>query len=352
MENQLPVNVKGQCGTLPKIGLGTAGLSQEITAQAVCDALQNGYNLIDTALLYGNQDQVGKGIKMSGVLRRNFLVTTKVGFFPQNSSGVWMYNDNNLKGEETRSIDLCLKQLGLDYVDLLLLHNPCVSAPEYNALVCPFYFELFNHWGLPDAIKPKTLPGGEPVRPLIMDSLLRKVREEGISKEESLKRRKESWASMEKAYKEGKAKLIGVSNYPAELLEEMREYATIMPAVNQIEFHPRCWSASTYAKCKELGIVIQSFGILNSWFVQYEKINTAITTISQRVGCTPIQVLIRWTIQKGAAAILRSGSKQNQALNLAALNEPDLNAEDMASIDALQENYPYYILTEAALQTI
>ena len=263
-----------------------------------------------------------------------------------------MYNDNNLKGEETKSIDLCLQQLGLDYVDLLLLHNPFVSASEYNAGVCPFYFELFNHWGLPDAIKPKILPGGEPVRPLIIDSMLRKVREEGISKEESIKRRKQSWALMEKAYKEGKAKMIGVSNYPAELLDEMGEYATIMPAVNQVEFHPRSWSPSTYAKCKELGIVIQSYGILNSWFVQCEKINTEISFISKRVGSTPIQVLIRWTLQKGAASILRSGSKENQALNLAALNTPDLSPEDMACIDALQENHPYYILTEAALQTI
>ena len=146
--------------------------------------------------------------------------------------------------------------------------------------------------------------------------------------------------------------MIGVSNYPAELLEEMREYATIMPAVNQIEFHPRFWSTSTYTKCNELGIVIQSYGILNSWFIQYDKITTAINAISKRVGITPIQVLIRWTLQKGAGAILRSGSKDNQALNLAALNQPDLSPEDMATIDALQENHPYYILPEAALQTV
>ena len=84
------------------------------------------------------------GIKNSGVARDKFWVTTKVGFFPPNSNGVWMYNSNNVKGEETESIDICLKQLGLEYVDLLLVHNPITSVPEYKAGSCPHFFELFS----------------------------------------------------------------------------------------------------------------------------------------------------------------------------------------------------------------
>ena len=352
MSNELVVSTRGQSGTLPKIGFGTAGLAKERTAQAVCDALHNGYTLIDSALLYGNQDEVGQGITMSGVPRNKFQVSTKVGFFPPNSAGVWMYNENNIKGQENESIDLCIQQLGLEYVDLLLLHNPYVSVAEYNASVCPFYFELFNLWNWPDAIKPERLPGGEVIRPLIIDSLLRKADNDGISKEESLERRKRSWALIEKSYNDGKAKMIGVSNYPAELLNEMQDYATIMPAVNQVEFHPRFWSPSTYERCKELGVNIQSYGILNSWFVGYEKVNNVINEISKRIGITPIQVLIRWALQKNVGAILRSGSKENQAANLSSLNCPDLSSEDMASIDILQENHPYYMLPEATLQTI
>lgn len=77
--------------------------------------------------------EVGEGIKKSGVPREEIFVTSKVSFFPPNSEGVWMHNANNLKGQETESIDLSLKQLGLDYVDLLLIHNPCASKEEYNA---------------------------------------------------------------------------------------------------------------------------------------------------------------------------------------------------------------------------
>ena len=350
MTDKLCINVKGQSGSLPKIGFGTANLKDR-TAQSVCNALQNGYTLIDGALLYGNQVKVGEGIRMSGVPRNKFQVTTKVGFFPENSTGVWMYNSNNVKGEELASIDLCLQQLGLDYVDLVLVHSPIVSVPEYKAAACPHFFELFNMEGRPDAIKPDTLPGGEPIRPLVIDAMMRKAQKENISKQESLERRKRSWALLEKAYKEGKAKMIGVSNYPTELLEEMKSYAEIMPAVNQIEYHPRFSSPSTYAKCKELGIVMESYGVLSSVFMGNDGFDEVINEIAKKTGRTPIQTCIRWTVQKGVCPILRSGSKQNQAANLAALVGPDLSSEDMARIDSLEDNYPYYWLPEPTILT-
>ena len=140
---------------LPPIALGTAGLGER-TTDAVCNALQNGYTLLDCALLYGNQENVGKGIQLSGIPRENFKICTKVGVFPPDSEGVWMYNPNNIKGQETDSIDMCLNQLNVKYVDLLLLHNPLVSVPEFNAASCPFHFEFANTTGLPTAITPKT----------------------------------------------------------------------------------------------------------------------------------------------------------------------------------------------------
>ena len=351
MDSRLLINVKGQSGDFPKIGLGTANL-KERTAESVCNALQNGYTLIDAALLYGNQEEVGRGIKLSGVPRNEFQVTTKVGFFPPNSDGVWMYNSNNIKGEETESTDLCLQQLGLDYVDLLLIHNPIASVPEYKAASCPHFFELFSYSEHPDAVKPEKLPGGVPIRPLIIDSMMRKAKEEGISKKESFETRKKSWALLEKAYKEGKAKMIGVSNYPAELLDEMKEYAEIMPAVNQIEYHPRFSSPATYAKCKELGILIQSYGILNSTLINNKKVNSTIENISKRTGRSPIQTCIRWATQNKVCPILRSSSKSNQESNLLSVDGPDLSPQDMASIDLLEENHPYYWLPEATIQTV
>ena len=345
------INVKGQSGDFPPIGLGTANLGEK-TADAVCNALKNGYKLIDAALLYGNQKEVGEGIKKSGLPRNQFQVTTKVGFFPPKSEGVWMFNAANMKGGETKSIDLCLEQLDLEYVDLLLLHNPTASVPEYNAASLPHFFELFGTSGHPDAIKPEKLPGGEPIRPLIIDSMLRKAKQEGISKEESLEIRKRSWAALEKAFKEGKAKMIGVSNYPAELLEEMKSYAEIMPAVNQLEYHPRFASPLTYAKCKELGISVQSYGILNSMLIANPRVNGVLDEVAKRTCRTSIQTCIRWAVQNKVCVIFRSGSKENQASNLASLDGPDLSLADMASIDGLDENYPYYWLPEPSIQTL
>ena len=351
MSNPKKANARVLSEKLPSIALGTAALGER-TAQAVCNALQMGYTFLDCALLYGNQIDIGKGIKLSGVSRNKFKVCTKIGFFPQDSDGVWMYNSNNTKGRETESIDICLKELELEYVDLLLLHNPIVSVPEYNAASCPFHFEFANSTGMPTAIKPEKLPGGEQIRPLVLDSMVRKAKKEGISKQESLERRKKSWSLIEKAFMDGKAKMIGVSNYPAELLEEMKGYARVMPSVNQVEFHPRYWSPSIHSKCKELGITIMSYGILNSWKIENKKVNDTILDISTRTGKTPIQTLIQWTIQKGAVAILRSGSKENQAANLAAIGGEDLSEEDMKRIDSLEENYPYYFISQPTLDTI
>ena len=351
MTSKIEINVKGQSGYLPNIGLGTANLGDK-TASAVCTALHNGYTLIDAALLYGNQDEVGGGIRMSGVSRDKFQITTKVGFFPPNSEGVWMYNPNNVKGQETESIELCLKQLSLEYVDLVLLHNPIVSVPEYRAASSPHFFELLKMQGDPNAIKAETLTGGESIRPLVIDALMSKAKQEAISKEEAFSRRKLSWSLLEKAYKEGKTKMIGVSNYPAELLEEMKGYAEIMPAVNQIEYHPRFSSPSTYAKCKELGISLQSYGVLNSVFIGNKKVNDVINNISERTKRSPIETCIRWTVQNNVGAIVRSGSRANQASNLHALEGPDLTDDDMESINSLNENHPYYWLPDATTQTI
>ena len=94
-----------------------------------------------------------------------------------------MYNPNNVKGRETESIDLCLKQLSLEYVDLVLLHNPIVSVPEYRAASSPHFFELLKMQGDPNAIKAETLTGGESIRPLVIDALMSKAKQEAISKE-------------------------------------------------------------------------------------------------------------------------------------------------------------------------
>ena len=132
----------------------------------------------------------------------------------------------------------------------------------------------------------------------------------------------------------------------------MKSYAEVMPAVNQIEYHPRFTSTTTYDKCKELGILMQSYGILNSTLIANPKVNEVLNQIAKKTNRSPIQTCIRWAVQNKVCVIFRSGSKENQISNLASLDGPDLSSEDMAAIDALNENHPYYWLPEASIQTL
>eukprot|EP00501_MAST-03F_sp_TOSAG23-6_P000133 GSMAST32.ASY1.ANO1.136.1 assembled CDS len=158
-------SVRGQQGEIPKIGLGTATLHHEICSNAVCTAIKLGYRAIDTALLYNNQEAVGKGIRQAieagFVTREELFVTTKIGFYPEDANGknTW------------KAIDECLTLLGLDYVDLILIHNPASDIEEYRASSA-------------------------------------------------------TWAALEEARENGKCRWIGVSNYTTDLLKEVETYAS------------------------------------------------------------------------------------------------------------------------------
>jgi diketogulonate reductase-like aldo/keto reductase len=186
--------------------------------------------------LYCNHVPVGEGIRASGVPREDIFLTSKVAFYPENSKGnITMYEKtrgkDNEKGGEEASIDLCLKELGVDYVDLLLIHNPVSSDLEYKAAFAAHYFELFNLKSNPNSITPEFLADGDKLRPIVIEGLMQQAKN-GPPQEYCLDIRKRSWAALEKALKDGKAKRIGVSNYPHQLLKEMEGYANVMPAVN------------------------------------------------------------------------------------------------------------------------
>lgn len=144
-------------GAIPAVGLGTVSL----TAEAIASGLRAGYRLIDTALLYNNHDAVREGIKISGVPREDIFIMSKVAFFPEHApESMWMYNPNNVKGNELQSIEQCLKELDVEYLDLLLVHNPCVSEVEYNASCFPHFFELRGTEG----VTPAVLSNGHNIR--------------------------------------------------------------------------------------------------------------------------------------------------------------------------------------------
>ena len=124
-EHAFPCRCPGiEGGTIPCLGFGTASLKGEGAASKIEMAINEGYRMIDTALLYGNQKEVGEAVKNCKVPREDLWITTKVSFFPPGCDSLWMFNPNNVVGEEMASIDLSLQLLDMTYVDLCLLHNP------------------------------------------------------------------------------------------------------------------------------------------------------------------------------------------------------------------------------------
>ena len=117
-------SIGGDDRGIPCLGFGTASLKGEGAVTKISNAIKEGYRMLDTALLYGNQQEVGEAVKKSGIPREEFWITTKVSFFPPGDDSIWMFNANNIVGDEMASLDLSLQLLDMSYVDLCLLHNP------------------------------------------------------------------------------------------------------------------------------------------------------------------------------------------------------------------------------------
>ena len=182
---------------MPVIGFGVFRISEgEEVVNAVKWALGAGYRMIDTAMIYGNEEGVGKAIKESEIKREEIFITTK------------LWNTDQGYESTLAAFDASLAKLGLPYVDLYLIHWPTASGDRNNFT--------------------------------------------------SINKREETWRAMEEIYRSGKAKAIGVSNYTIAHLEEMKRYAKIPPAVNQAEFHPFLYQEELLNYCKQNNIVLEA----------------------------------------------------------------------------------------------
>ena len=253
---------------IPQIGLGTWPLDDEQVAAAVVQAVEAGYRHIDTAVKYGNEAGVGNGIRLSGLDRSELFITTKL-------DGEYQGRDRAVAG-----LDGSLKRLGLEYVDLLLIH-----------------------WPLPR-------------------------RDEFIS----------TWKTFERLQADGKVRSIGVSNFKPAHLERLMDACDVVPAVNQIQVSPSITRIVDIAYNRRHGIVTESYSPLGAGS---DLLNAPVLgKIAQKHGKTPGQIVLRWHIEQGLVAIPKSANPQRMKENLGifgfALDTDDVTA--IATLDGGDES--------------
>ena len=228
--------------TLPALGLGTWPMSDQEAERAVAGALETGYRLVDTATNYRNESGVGLGVAHSGVPREEVRVTTKL---PGRHHG---YEETLASFEESR------RRLGLEYVDLYLIHWPLPRVDKYV----------------------------------------------------------DSWRAMIKLREDGLVRSIGVSNFTAEHLQRLEKETGVLPSVNQIELHPFFPQDELRAFHASKGILTESWTPLGRGVLD----DAAVLAVAEAHGVTPGQVVLRWHTQLGAVPIPKSSAPERQRANL------------------------------------
>ena len=252
---------------IPSMGFGTYKMAPEDTKASVLCALRSGWRHIDTAAFYRNEAEVGEAVRESGIARSEIFVTTK------------LWNADRGYDSALRAFDRSQEALGLDYVDLYLIHWPA----------SPFFWD---DWKRINA---------------------------------------DSWRALERLYKEDRVRAIGLSNFMPRHILPLLEGAEIAPMVDQIEFHPGWMQQDCLDFCREHSMVVEAWAPL----IKGEALShPVITGIAGRLGWTPSQVVLAWVRACGVVPLCKSVTPSRIAENLAALSL-ELGSEDVAAISAL-----------------
>lgn len=248
---------------IPGFGLGVFKVEAGATTyDTVRTALKLGYRLIDTAAIYGNEEAVGKAIHDSGIPREEIFVTSKV------------WNDDQGYEETLAAFDTTMEKLGLEYLDLYLIHWPITG------------------------------------------------------------KFKDTWRALEKIYRDGKVRSIGVSNFHVHHLQELLKDAEVKPVLNQIEYHPHLTQEDVLQFCKENAIQMQSWSPLKRGEIITEPV---IKEIADKHGKTPAQIVLRWNLQNGVITIPKSVKEHRMQENADIFNF-ELTEDEMEKLNDLNKN--------------
>lgn len=247
---------------IPLIGLGTYLSTGDRGYRAVRHAIKIGYRHIDTAMMYDNEVEIGMAIRDSDEPREKIFLTTK------------LWNSDHGFEQTKAAFDASLERLGLEYVDLYLIH-----------------------W---------------PVQGLRLDS----------------------WRALEELYKEGKCRSIGVSNYMERHLEELLKIAKVVPVVNQVEFHPYLYLKELQDYCMKKKILIQAYSPLTKGRMLNDP---PLKDIAKKYQKSTAQILIRWCLQRETIVLPKSANHNNITENME-IYDFEISKEDMKTLDAFHRN--------------
>ncbi|WP_308022666.1 aldo/keto reductase [Streptomyces olivaceus] len=265
MSSKVPPITLNNGVEMPQLGFGVWQVPDDEAQTAVAQALEAGYRSIDTAAIYGNEEGTGRAIAASGLAREDLFVTTK------------LWNSDQGYDSTLQAFDTSLAKLGLDYLDLYLIHWPMPAREKYV----------------------------------------------------------DTYKAFEKLLADGRVRAIGVSNFLPDPLERLIGETSVLPAVNQIELHPHLQQHASRELHAEQGIATEAWSPLGSGKGILEI--PAIVAIAQKHGRTPAQVVLRWHLQLGNVVIPKSVTPSRIKENIDVFGF-SLDTEDLAAIRALNED--------------